>query len=180
MENSSSSSCSLIALVAVVLWSLGQSIGQEILAPSSYNCSRKYNLSLSDCGGNHCKDSCMQTEPAMAVDSCMSLLDILKMFKDNETAGDCLELVLTPGEYKLPSLSQVVINYSVVLTAPEGGVTFSCTDTDKSETVEEVNEMIHFSEVNFVKMENINFKYCARKFCFNELKFLSINSCTFM
>ena len=179
----------------------------------TYNCSLSYSLKFSGevvqaVGGSNqfCWDSCLLSSPATPVEgdlgvNCLLLLDIFQSHSGLIAANDCLELILSPGDYRLSSLSLVQVQYSVVLRAPAGGVTFSCgvnsermcrgdgnndgggTTSPPGDTGREV-AMVAFdgSQLNdmFVALDSISFQYCSKKLQFDALEELRIINSSFM
>ena len=116
--------------------------------------------------------------------------------------GDCLELAFLPGTYQLSSLLTTVrVEYSVVLSAPEGGVVLTCArseeplcecapgdggvlppqgDTEKGRIVQPLVLFQPVSESHvFVRFEGIEFEYCSRQFDFISVHTLNISNCSF-
>lgn len=176
-----------------------QSSSQAQSLDRSYNCSYSHLLGVNDSttapGGvsdnPSCQESCIQVSPALAItqeENCTSLRDILEMYKDNIIPpDDCLELVFAPGNYMLSSLSQVTVEYSLVLVAPEGGVNLACASSlslrDECGSKGE-SPMMTFNKPAgtnnmFVMLSGITFRYCSRQE-FDELDYLSVTHCEFV
>ena len=125
----------------------------------------------------------------------MSLWNILELHDDELGAGDCLELLFTPGSYLLPSMDRVrVHDYSLIMSAPEGRVTFSCAEESGCEGDGSVGgasgrvgtaiAMVAFDGTEtddmFVTIEGIVFRSCSRRLQFDEVSYVSIRNCSFM
>ncbi len=158
----------------------------------SYNCSHSYQLSPS----TEEERCCVHVSPSLSTGgSCSPLMEILFLHGSMIAVGDCLELMFAPGDYFLPSLSQVLVEYSVVMTAPQGGVHLVCAEEgvcgeggggglEGVQDEEEVVAMIVFNgmqrEDMFVEINGIKFSDCTRQLQFDELSSLTISNCTFM
>lgn len=178
----------LLLLVHLVTWQPAATQGVN-----SYNCSHQYSLRLSTSSSpSPCQEeSCVQN---CTVESCLSLRAILEMYNDIISQEDCMELMFAPGSYKLSSLSQVNVSYSIVMSAPDGGVTFTCSPNPVQESsCQDASKgaddggiiMILFKGTGsgskmFVKIDSIDFRYCSRQLRFDNLKSLNINRCTFV
>ena len=192
----------LILVTAVMIltsWRPGSC--QSSSAGSSSNCSHSYQLSASAEQDRRC---CFQVTPSLpsTAGSCSTLMDILYLHNDIIPAGDCLELVFAPGEYVLPSpLPQVLVQYSVVMTAPQGGVDVVCGGegggcggegegeggrlgvVEEGEDGEIVAMMVFNGtqrEDMSVEIRGITFSDCTKQLQFDELGSLSVNNCSFM
>lgn len=165
----------------------------------SYNYSSRYLVNIAgtlQAPSNGCVDneSCLSTTPSLdgSEDSCISLRKILELHKPQ----DCLELIFAPGTYMLSStLTRVRIQFSLVMSAPEGGVTFACEEsvcesgitpgaTDGGSTTSTLAMMAFehtgLEESTFVHIEGIDFRNCSGKLQFDEVDDVSITNCTFV
>ena len=186
----------LTALLLLSLSSLNLSAGQY----PSYNCSHMYVLSSSgkylDRGSSsqYCKDSCLQATPALVVSTnpdCTLLQHVLQSYNPVIPDGDCLELQFMPGEYRLSSLSQIQVSYSMVLSAPWGGVSMTCSEAsdtvcDSDGGVNEVAADNFMIAVNgsqtkavFVSINSLSFSNCSKRLQFNSLTNLTVTNSTF-
>ena len=160
---------------------------------SQPNCSNTYLLSPSPDAYTGC---CVQLSPPLpTAGSCSTIMEILSLHNGTIPAGDCLQLTFSPGLYHLPSLSQVLVRYSVVMTAPQGGVEVACGEgegqgcgeggggaQDREDEAVIVAMMVFNGtqrENMFVNVEGIRFSNCTKQLQFDELTSLSINNCTF-
>lgn len=172
---------------------------------ASYNCSLSYLLSPSPAPhqGTCCQGGCVVSSPLQpgAGDTCHSILDILDMHASAVISGeDCLELVFMPGTYQLPSLTAVTVGYSVVMSAQEGGVVFTCAASLEpscmceegdlglggvaEDTKGRVTPMVSFEggqqESMFVVLEGIELENCSRHLEFKSLHSLRVHNCKFV
>lgn len=158
------------------------------------NCSHRYWLRLSDdTAPRSCQESCLQSSPSMPgqenpVESCVSLWNILEMHH-NISTGDCLELLFAPGSYRLPSLDQVRIPFSLVMSALDGEVVFTCgceveaaggTLDSAGGITPALMEFEGQGSNMSVVIDGIVFRSCSRKLQFDEVNYVSIRNCSFM
>lgn len=182
---------------ALVLLLVAQSIvGRGITAlqvQEHSNCSLSYNLTVGidgDINDPYCLESYFQSSPPVFAEK-STLKDILELHGTIIGPGDCLELVLSPGDYTISPLSHIMVNYSIVISAPEGGVNFECV-CDRDNTTKSSNAsdggnftaMIAFngSELDSmtVQIEGVNFYNCSRWLQFDELESIRIENCSFV
>lgn len=178
----------------LLIWPLASS-QQATPVPSlaASNCSHRYLLSVSDdTAPTPCWGSCLQSSPSIpqqaAVDSsCLSLWNILDLYDGELSEGDCLELLFAPGNYQLPSLNEVRVQFSLVMSALEGGVEFSCMENgcenDGEDDLTGAMAMMEFegsgSNVS-VTIEGIVFRSCSRRLQFDEVSYVGIKHCSFV
>ena len=177
----------MTAVVILASWSLGCA-----QLSNGGNCSHSYQLSASPEQDRRC---CIQLSPALpTAGRCSTLMDILILHNGTIPAGDCLKLIFAPGSYMLPSLSQALVRYSVVMTAPQGGVDVVCGKEGGvcseggggtlGEGEEQIVAMMVFNgtqrEDMSVEINNIRFSHCTKQIQFDELSSLSITNSTFM
>ena len=175
----------------------------------AYNCSHSYLLSPSPAPhlGTCCQGSCVTSTPLLQPssgggDTCQSVLDVLHTHAgDVISGGDCLELVFLPGTYQLSSLTAVTVGYSVVMSAQEGGVVFTCAaslepscvcgEGEKvgaggivKDTAGRVTPMVTFEggrqDNVFVVLEGIEIENCSRHLEFKSLRSLRVQDCKFV
>lgn len=153
------------------------------LLPLSLCCTDEYRIYPST-------SNCVQVDDGSST-TCRSLVDIMSQKSANSTADhDCSKrLVFFPGEYtlSLPANTNVTVNHSILMTGPEGGVTLTCSPTDKTringygksltfQIVEESNTT--FPE-GFVELSGITFTQCNHSLKFKYLEKVTISDCTF-
>ncbi len=116
--------------------------------------------------------------------ACRSLSNVLLSFSAQIQSGNCLNLSLDPGVYTF-SCSPTVLNYSAVITAPEGGVTFTC-QTECAESVDNGNitHLVFRKSKNelgnvSVTLETLNFSDCAWPLQFDDIDYVTISGSTF-
>ena len=122
---------------------------------------------------------------------CSSISFLLKQHKSIVRGGDCLQVNLHPGTYSLSDY-EVQLNYSVILTAPEGDVSLSCENeclprpvdpvtsgsplwfqqSEQSTTTSDAGEF-------FVLLEGISFEYCQRPLLMDAMDYVVISNCSF-
>lgn len=188
--------CAVTVALSLLLWPLASS--QETTQVPTSNCSQRYLLSVSDdTAPRPCQGSCLQSSPSIATvdSSCLSLWNILDLYDGELSEGDdCLELLFAPGNYQLPSADQVRVQFSLVMSALEGGVTFACMETGCENAREDALTgddtgapavaMMAFegsgrSNVS-VTIEGIVFRSCSKRLQFDEVSYLGIKNCSFM
>ncbi len=187
--------CSCAAFAVVMVISVLTNFVKAEGTLSMYNCSHRYELRVGEHGNGediYCQGTCMDVNPPLVnTESCLSLQAILRLHTSVVTAGDCLELTIYPGDYLLSSFFQARVNYSVVITAPEGGVSFSCASssadvncTSDSGGGDAIISMVVFegraSDHVFVRIDGVNFRNCSKQLQFDELEDLSIINCQFL
>ena len=164
----------------------------------TYNCSRRYQLSPSGnfsqdrvSSSQYCKDSCLQSSPALNISTnqdCTLLQHVLRSYNTTIPDGDCLELQFMPGEYRLSSLSQIQVSYSIVLRAPWGGVSMTCSEAsdtvcDSDGGVNAGNFMIAVNgsqtKAVFVSIDSLSINNCSKRLQFNFLRNLTITNSSF-
>ena len=182
--------------------------------PAPSNCSYRYTLSpSSNDGEGACRASCLLSSPptlgASPVENCPTVGSILQQHAPLITEGDCLELLFAPGLYLLASTMQVGVRFSLVMRAPEGGVTFTCggsecasggvvqdptgggtagggaTGVRSGINGEDMQPaMMAFGGVEpgrmSVRMDGIHFRDCSRHLQFDEVDLVSVHNCTFV
>lgn len=184
-----------LAVFLVLAWSLADS--QAASAPlQPLNCSLGFMLS-SRTVSESCQESCFTTSPPLVEDNpeCLSLGAILEVLGDRVAMeSDCVvELQLSPGEYWLSPLFQVQVQFSIALSAPEGGVMVQCRPSecqgdgggeDQGDTSSVHRPMMAFEggllgNNMSVSIEGIDFRHCSRHFQFDEVHSVRITNCTF-
>lgn len=195
-----------VLFILTVIW---PSVSTQSFTPdTSFNCSHRYLLNLNPSSHERtnsscCLGSCVDSTPLISgvVDRCVSIMEILSMYNSSIISEeDCLELVFTPGTYQLSSLaSRVRVQYSVIMSAPEGGVVFTCAASQEASCVCGTNNedadlfpdgrvvpLLMFegaqqrNRTMFVKFNNIEFKHCSRQLEFIALYSLSVTGCKFV
>ena len=167
---------------------------------TGYNCSHSYTLrvdssrQLSTSESLPCTDSadentanavrCIVTSED-GFQQCSSLSGILARFSGVVGTDDCLRLDLEPGDYVIPSTSSVTVDYSLVLSAPSGGVTVSCAPSQlKKSSCIESNPLMFVKRDGergrvSVVMEGLKVVDCPRPFQFDDLDSIVISNCWF-
>lgn len=162
-------------------------------SPHSYQVSVNGTPPAHSSNGCVDRETCLSTTPALngSEDSCVSLREILGLHKTQ----DCLELIFAPGTYRLSSLlTRVRIQFSLVMSAPEGGVTFACEESmcdggigGSDGGAGTTMAMMAFEHTDleeeggtFVRIEGIDFRNCSGKLQFDEVGNVSITNCTFV
>lgn len=188
----------VFVVVSISLWPLATA-QQQATPPANITCSVRFFVSVNDATAvTTCQGSCLQSSPSLPqqVGGCISFMNILELHNGNVGAGDCLELLLAPGSYLLPSLDRVrVQSYSLIMSAPEGGVTFSCVEESGCEEdgiigggasgeVGTAMAMMVFDGAEnsdmFVTIEGILFRSCSRRLQFDDVSYVGIRNCSFM
>ena len=169
-----------------------------------HNCSHSYVIRIANersqgGGRTFFKDSCLQSSPTLNVSNnpnCSLLHNFLQGFNDVITDGDCLELNFMPGEYWFPSLDQIQIFYSLVLSAPKGGVSIACSHASEKicpiskkekSSPDAANVTNKFMmAVNgsldrdvFVSIDSLDFSNCSKRIQLNLLSNVSIINSNF-
>ncbi len=161
-----------------------------------YNCSYRFQVNSNDFGHQgsrssfndlYCTDSCLQSSPALDISTdpdCMKLHSILPAFNFVIGDKDCLELQFMPGEYWFSSLSQIQLSYSLVLTAPFGGVSIACSQAEGTECGSKGHIMMSFNGSPrrpnmFVEMQSLSFSNCSKRLQFNYMHNVTIINSTF-
>ncbi len=111
-------------------------------------------------------------------DDCMTLSEAFGS-ADLTSPGDCLELSLSPGDYHF-SEREAILDYSVVITAPLGGVTFTCECTDPQNIHPfSFRKAADDTSESFVAMDALSFRGCHWPLQFDNIDHVSISECTF-
>ena len=116
--------------------------------------------------------------------NCRTLAEILNALKEQIPSDDCLQLSVDPGTYTLTSY-ETTLNYSAVISAPSGNVTFTCLSncTTGSQAVVDGSPLAFESNSvtgsRFVVMEGITFEDCWRPLQFDAINNVTISDCTF-
>lgn len=165
--------------------------------PDPSNCSHRYFLSVREDAfpPRSCRGSCLQSSPSMTqqqdpvLPSCLTLWDVLELHGGNSSRGECLlELLFAPGKYLLPTLDTVRVQFSLLMSAPEGGVEFTCVESRCGGTDSpgggDITVMMEFGGAPgnnlSVTIDGIGFRSCSSQLQFDEVSFVSINNCSFM
>lgn len=188
-----------LLLVSAATWPSASTQAVDPSSPDvSYNCSHSYRIRPSDEGSSRpfcSEETCVETSPLMpdTVSRCLSIRQLLSIYNSVIHAEDCLELMFAPGVYHLSSLPNMSVQYSLVMSAPEGGVSLTCArptcacetqDTlsppDSSAVPMMVFNSSQVQEDMFVKISGIEFRNCSRQLQFNNVDSLSVTDCQFM
>ena len=116
--------------------------------------------------------------------NCRTLAEILNGLKKRIPSDDCVQLRVDPGTYTLTSY-ETTLNYSAVISAPNGGVTFTCLSNCMTGSQAVVGSSPLAFESNskagarFVVMEGVAFEDCQRPLQFDALNNVTINNCSF-
>ena len=116
--------------------------------------------------------------------NCRTLAEILNALKEQIPSDDCLQLSVDPGTYTLTSY-ETTFNYSAVISAPSGNVTFTCLSNCMTRSQAIVGRSPLAFESNgvagarFVVMEGIAFQDCQRPLQFDAVNDVTINNCSF-
>ena len=115
---------------------------------------------------------------------CRTLAEILSGLKKQIPSDECVQLRVDPGNYTLTSY-ETTLNYSAVISAPNGGVTFTCLSNCMTGSQAVVGssplafESNSEAEARFVVMEGVEFEDCQRPLQFDAFNNVTINNCSF-
>ena len=158
------------------------------------NCSHSYTLRVSQqspsepgsCTGENAEAaaSCVLSSQD-DFQQCSSLSRILTYFNGVIQSDDCLQLLLEQGEYVVPFIDTVSVNYTLAMMAPSGGVTITCKSScqEKANCTRSAPLVFNRKEGNngevAVTLEGLRFEDCACPFQFDNLDQVTISNCWF-
>ena len=168
------------ALSALLLSALV--LASSLAALPDRSCSNTLNLCTQE---SRAPSNCVlvDEDPAMLCNT-RSLYHLLEQRKAVVSADDCLQVNIYPGTYSL-SLYTDMLNYSAVISAPEGGVRVTCESECVNTTNITSSSPLWFQRSSpeggefFVQLEGISFESCPRPLQFDAMDYVDISNCNF-